>query len=70
MNESVLEKRLAALEQAVKELEQWRNQGGPAANWIDRLIGSISDEETFQKAVEAGRAFRQADRPAEEGDEQ
>jgi hypothetical protein len=70
MNENVLEKRLAALEQAVKDLQQWRNQSGPAGNWIDRLSGSVSDQETFRKAVEAGRAFRHADRPEEEGDGQ
>ena len=68
MNET--EKRLAALEQAVKELQQWRKTGGPAANWIDRLIGSVSDQDAFDKAMQAGRAFREADRPAGEGDEQ
>jgi hypothetical protein len=51
-------------------LQQWRNQGHPAANWMDRLIGSVSDDETFQKAMEAGRAFREADRAGEESDEQ
>ncbi|HUG93772.1 MAG TPA: hypothetical protein VML55_23285 [Planctomycetaceae bacterium] len=70
VNAALLEKRVAALEHAVEDLKHWRNTGGPAADWIDRLTGSISDEATFRKALKAGRAFRQASRPAERGDEQ
>lgn len=29
-------------------------------SWLDDLCGSISDEETFQKALEYGCAFRQS----------
>jgi hypothetical protein len=70
MNEVVLEKRVAALEHAVSDLQRWRDAGAPAADWIDRLTGSISDEAAFEEALEAGRAFRTADRPADAGDEQ
>jgi hypothetical protein len=34
------------------------------------LIGSISDEAAFLEALEYGRAFRQADKPIDESDEQ
>ncbi|HBE47848.1 MAG TPA: transferase hexapeptide repeat containing protein, partial [Cyanobacteria bacterium UBA11369] len=33
-------------------------------NWLDKLIGSISDESAFLEALEYGRAFRQADKPS------
>jgi hypothetical protein len=67
LSEAVLESRVAALEHAVDELQAWRSAGGPVADWIDRLTGSISDESVFEEALEAGRAIRSADRPAEQG---
>lgn len=37
-------------------------------NWLDKLIGSISDESAFLQALEYGRSFRQADKPVDESD--
>ncbi|MEL7356443.1 MAG: hypothetical protein AAFN40_07755 [Cyanobacteria bacterium J06560_6] len=31
------------------------------SNWLDNLIGSISDESAFLEALESGRIFRQSD---------
>ncbi len=37
-------------------------------NWLDRLIGSISDDSAFLEALEYGRAFRQSDKPIDDAD--
>ena len=64
--ESRLGQRLAAVEHAIAEIRR-RLAGGPApSNGIDKLIGSITDEAAFRAALQFGRAFRQADRPADE----
>lgn len=66
LDEALLEQRLAALERAVADLQR-RLTGVPApGNWLDKVTGSISDEEAFLEALEFGRAFRQADRPPDE----
>jgi hypothetical protein len=69
LDETVLERRLLTLEQAVSELQR-KVEGKPSENWLEKLIGSISDEEAFVEALEYGRAFRQADKPTDEGNEQ
>ena len=33
----------------------------PVPNWLDRLTGSISNDELFVKALEYGRSFRVVD---------
>jgi hypothetical protein len=38
----------------------------PAADWLDRVIGSMKDEPAFDEVLAHGRAMRQADRPAED----
>jgi hypothetical protein len=63
VDEAVLEQRLANLERAVAALQQRLSVGAPPANWLDQVIGSISDEQAFLEALEFGRAMRQADRP-------
>jgi hypothetical protein len=37
-------------------------------NWLDRLIGSISDNSAFLEALEYGRTFRQSDKPIDGSD--
>jgi hypothetical protein len=39
-------------------------------NWLEKVAGSISDESAFLEALEFGRTFRHADRPADEGGKQ
>ena len=65
--EPTIEQRLAALEAAVKELQS-RLPPPPVAapNWLDKVIGSVSDSEAFEQALEYGRAYRYADRPPDE----
>jgi hypothetical protein len=67
--DELIEQRLLALESAVANLQFRLTKMAPAANWIDKVTGSISDDEAFQEALEFGRAFRHADRPQDEADE-
>jgi hypothetical protein len=77
-NETALEQRLNDLEQIVAVLQRQVNAQNPVSsppqtednlspNWLDKLIGSISDEAAFLEAADYGRAYRQADRPSDEG---
>jgi hypothetical protein len=68
LDEAILEKRLVTIEQAVAEL-QLTVERKSSENWLENLMGSISDEESFLEALEYGRAFRQADKPTDEADE-
>jgi hypothetical protein len=65
-SEAALERRVAAVEEAVAELRaQFASRPGHA-NWLEKVAGSISDEAAFDEALEYGRAFRQADRPPDD----
>ena len=64
--DSTIEGRLAAVEQAVRELQQTveaKRKVDP--NWLARLTGSMADEPAFLEVIEYGKAFRHADRPPE-----
>lgn len=69
LDEKVLEHRLLNLEQAVSDLQR-KVEGKPSENWLEKLIGSISDEEAFLTVLEYGLSFRQADKPTDEDDAQ
>ena len=69
LDEATLERRLATLEQEVNALKRKAATDYSSSNWLDKLIGSISDESAFLKALEYGRSFREADRPVDESDE-
>lgn len=64
LDEAILERRLAILEQEVADLKRKSESNSISGNWLDKLIGSISDESAFLEALEYGRAFRQADKPS------
>jgi hypothetical protein len=66
MSETTLEKRVTALEEAVRELQDAMIARKPAADWLDRMIGSMKDEPAFDEVLAHGRAIRQADRPVED----
>lgn len=70
MIETAIEKRLIMLEKAVFDLQQKVSNKPTTENWLDNLIGSVSDESAFLKALEYGREFRHADRPVNESTEQ
>lgn len=69
LDETVLEHRLLTLEQAVSAL-QHKVESKPSENWLEKLTGSISDEEAFLEVLKYGRTFRQADKPTDTDDEQ
>lgn len=70
LDEAILERRLVTLEQEVANLKRTSESNSLSGNWLDKIIGSISDKSAFQEALEYGRAFRQADKPNDEGCEQ
>jgi hypothetical protein len=63
LDEMVLERRLVTLEQTVSDLQKKVSNKPIGDNWLEKLIGSISDEEVFLEALEHGRNFRQSDQP-------
>jgi len=65
-NEQTVEQRLTALEQAVAELQRQQAVGSQAPNWLEKVIGSVTDDRAFAEVLEYGRAFRAADRPPDE----
>lgn len=66
LDRTTLEQRLITLEQAVSELQQKVDTKPTSDNWLQKLIGSISDEAAFLESLEYGRAFRQVDRSDEQ----
>lgn len=63
LDETTLEQRLVTLERAVSELQGKSQNQSTSENWLEKLIGSVSDQAAFIEALEYGRAFRQADQP-------
>jgi hypothetical protein len=70
LNETILEKRLMTLEQTVSNLQHKLESKPTSEHWLDKLIGSISDEAAFLEALDYGRLFRQSDKPIDEDNEQ
>jgi hypothetical protein len=66
LDETLLEQRLITIEQSVAALQHRIESGANTENWLEKLIGSISDEAAFLEALEYGRAFRQSDKPIDE----
>jgi hypothetical protein len=62
-----MEERMTAAESAIRELQHAIAARRPAANWLDRVIGSMKEDvEAFEEVLAYGRAIREADRPAED----
>jgi hypothetical protein len=59
---TTIEERLAALEQAVADLRR-QVPAAPKANWVQQVIGSVTDLEAFDEALRIGREYRQAQVP-------
>lgn len=52
LDETVLEQRLTTLERSVIDLQRKFESKSNSENWLDKLIGSISDEDAFLEALE------------------
>jgi hypothetical protein len=61
LNEATIERRLITLEQTVYNLQQKIDSKPVTESWLQKLTGSISDEEVFLEALEYGKTFRQSD---------
>jgi hypothetical protein len=57
----ILEQRLASLEKAVADLQKRVSAAPIQADWLEKVIGSISDQPAFLEALEHARALRQED---------
>ena len=68
LDTAMLEQRLITLEQVVFDLQHKFESKPSSDNWLERLIGSISDDAAFIEALEYGRAFRQSDKPIDDTD--
>ena len=66
-----MERRLAALEMKVAELQRQLELKSTASNWLEKVAGSMSDipEDVWQEFQESCRQVRSADRPSEEVEE-
>jgi hypothetical protein len=67
--EEEFERRLAAVEQADAELQRRLAHVPDSGDWLDKVVGSITDVEGFEEVLKYGREFRYADRPVDEDDE-
>lgn len=66
MSEATIEKRLTAVEEAVREIQDALKTRKPADDWLNRVIGSMKDEPAFDEVLAYGREMRESDRPAED----
>lgn len=64
--EALIEQRLAAVEEAVRELQRLVAARPLAPDWLARVTGSMKDEPAFAEVLRFGREIRQADRPPED----
>jgi len=69
LDAATLEQRLITLEKIVLDLQHKVDSTPNSDNWLDKLIGSISDDSAFLEAQEYGRAFRQSDKPVDDAGE-
>jgi hypothetical protein len=69
LDETNVEQRLATLEQTVADLKRRVIDAPISSNWLEQVIGSISDEPAFLEALEYGRSLRHADIFTEENGE-
>ncbi|GAA6614871.1 transferase hexapeptide repeat containing protein [Scytonema sp. NUACC26] len=70
LDESALEQRLVNLEHTVAELKRQMSAVPTTDNWLEKVTGSVSDEQTFLEILEYGKFLRHADKPVDETSEQ
>jgi hypothetical protein len=64
--EAEFERRLAAVEQAVAELQRRLADSHDPRAGLQKLIGSMTDVEGFDEVLRYGREFRHSDRPPDD----
>ena len=68
--EEEFERRLAAVEQAVAELQRRLANAPDSQDWLYKVAGSVRDVEGFEEVLKYGREFRYSDRPQDEDREE
>jgi hypothetical protein len=63
---ATIEKRLAAVEEAVRELRDNRPIQPPAPDWLEQVVGSFEDEPAFEEVLAYGRAIRKGELSVED----
>ena len=66
LDQTTIEQRLVTLEHTVAELKRQLVAAPTTSNWLEKVTGSISDEQAFLEVLEYGKSLRHADRPADE----
>jgi hypothetical protein len=61
LDEFKLEQRLIMIEKAISHLQNQINEPTQLQNWVEKITGSISDEEAFLEALEYGRIWRETE---------
>ncbi len=61
LDEVKLEQRLITIEKAISHLQNQMNEPTQPQNWIEKMTGSISDEEAFLEALEYGKIWRETE---------
>jgi hypothetical protein len=69
LDQTTLEQRLATIEHTVADLKLRIDSTPTAKNWLEKVMGSISDEAAFLEALEYGKSLRYADKPLDEASE-
>ena len=64
MSDEQIERRLAAIEATLAEIQRRLAEPPPIKpNWLERITGSMQDEPAFEDVLKYGRQFRESDRP-------
>jgi hypothetical protein len=66
--EEEFERRLAAVEQAVAELQRRLANAPDTQDWLSKL--AVRDVEGFEEVLKYGREYRYSDRPQDEDSEE
>ncbi len=62
--EESLERRIAALEAEIANLKQQQaTENRTSKDWVESIYGSFANDPDYDKAMELGRKYREAQRP-------
>jgi hypothetical protein len=64
--DTLIERRLCAVENALLDLQRQLQIQAPAGNWLDRFKGAFKGEPAFDEVVRYGREIRESDRLEED----
>jgi hypothetical protein len=65
---TIVEDRLAALEEEVAVLRLRLDGSRPSGDWLTQVAGSMQNQPDFAQVLELGRQARHADKPVDQQD--